>query len=44
VTDIKTTWTEIRAIWNKGASDVVKQTQDDPATLCGRPWRETKGI
>lgn len=28
VTDIKTTWTEIRAIWNKGASEVVKQTRD----------------
>jgi hypothetical protein len=28
VTNIKTTWTEIRAIWNKGASEVVKQIQN----------------
>lgn len=28
VTDIKTTWTEIRAIWNKGAYEVTKQTED----------------
>jgi hypothetical protein len=27
VTDIKTTWTEIRAIWNKGAYEVTQQTE-----------------
>lgn len=28
VSDIKTTWTEIRAVWNKGATEVVQQMED----------------
>ncbi len=33
VTDIKTTWTEIRALWNKGAYEVMQQTQDIETSL-----------
>lgn len=32
-TDIHTTWTENRAIWNKGSSGVIEQVQDLEATL-----------
>ena len=28
ITDIKTTWTENRAIWNKGATGVLEQIRD----------------
>jgi hypothetical protein len=33
VTDIKTTWTENRAIWNKGAYELVKQIRHIEQTL-----------
>jgi hypothetical protein len=33
LTDIHTTWTEIRAIWNKGATGVLAQIQDIEAAL-----------
>ena len=33
VTDIKSSWTEIRAIWNKGAQAVLEQVEDIEAHL-----------
>jgi len=33
MTDIETTWTEIRATWNKGATGVLAQIQDIEAAL-----------
>jgi hypothetical protein len=34
LTDIKTGWTEIRAVWNKGAEGVVSQIKDIENKLC----------